>query len=201
MQARLALARRIALYRGPACPHCSEPVDLAALEAGTTRCSRCRRAFDAERFAPVERPLVAAPVGGAGPAGATACGAHPQNAALANCDRCGVFICGLCRVDSDEMALCPSCFNRLARAEELPSLKLRFVDYGARASSAAALGFLFCFPFGAVMGPLAVYYGVRGLTQPTESLGGKAGVVLAMLLGLLEAGMTFFAFGSMMWLH
>ncbi len=200
MRGLLPLPRRARWYAGPACPHCNRPLDPATVEDGPTRCAGCGRRFVAQRFAGVEGAGGAGALAEAGPSAASACAAHPRNAAPGACERCGVFMCGLCRVDSDGLALCPACFNRLAREDALPSLKLRFVDYGARASSAAAIGFLFCLPLGLVAGPLAVYYAARGLRQPTETLGSKTGIVFAGLIGFAEFALTAFMWGGM-WLR
>src|SRR5262249_58937495 len=81
---------------------------------------------------------------------------------------------------------CPACSTRLAREDGLPSLRTRFADYGSRTRSYAAAGFLFCMPLGWALGGLALYYGAQALRQPRDSVSGRGGIILAMILGLLE---------------
>ena len=183
-------ARRMAAPAGMACPRCAASLPEDVVSVGTVRCSHCRGPFEAVPFQPpqraVEKPR---PVG---PGDAASCANHRGNLAEASCDRCGVFMCLLCRIPSDAKALCPACFDRLLAADQLESLHLTRQDYGARASTAAAAGFLFCMPLGFVLGPTAIYYGVLALRQQTGSLGSRGGILLAMLLGLFEAGFSGF---------
>lgn len=41
-----------------------------------------------------------------------ACAKHERNAAVASCQRCGGFVCALCRIFTDRFVLCPGCFER-----------------------------------------------------------------------------------------
>lgn len=139
------------------------------------------------RFDPPGRESPVMRLSEAGPAGATACASHANNAAVANCGRCGVFMCGLCRIDSDGLVLCPACFDRLSGEGALPSAVVRYRDYGRMASSLSVLGLLLAF-VGIVAGPAAVYYGVHGLRQKRQmgDASGRLGIWLAMGLGALE---------------
>src|SRR5262249_57763091 len=102
------------------------------------------------------------------------------------CWGCGSLWWGWAPPPSEGLGLCPACFNRLAREDGLPSLRTRFADYGSRTRSYAAAGFLFCMPLGWALGGLALYYGAQALRQPRDSVSGRGGIILAMILGLLE---------------
>jgi hypothetical protein len=181
----LRVHRRVVLYQGLTCPHCEAPLEAATLGSGTTACARCRRSFEHERFTPAER--AAAVTASAGASGETAaCSRHSGNGAELSCTRCGVFMCGLCAMPIDGLLLCPACFGRLAQEEALESLRTHFIDYGARARNCAAAGFFFCMPLGWALGGLALYYGARAIRQSGDSLSGRAGLLLAMVLGLAE---------------
>jgi hypothetical protein len=142
------------------------------------------------RFDPPEREVRAPSLAEGGPGGSTACAQHRGNVALANCGRCGVFMCAVCRIDSDGLQLCPGCFDRLSSGGELPSTRLGYRDYGRVAGTLAAVSFLlYC--VGIVAGLGAVYYGIKGLRQKREmgETEGIVGIWLAMVLGALAAAL------------
>lgn len=140
------------------------------------------------RFDPPQRDFRVVGVAETGPGGATSCASHRNNAATANCGRCGVFMCGLCRIDSDGLVLCPGCFDRLSSEGALPSARIRYRDYGRVAGSLAVLGLVLWF-VGFVAGPAAVFYGIKGLRQKRErgEDEGRAGIWAAIVLGGVEA--------------
>jgi hypothetical protein len=147
-----------------ACPRCGRPLDHAAVVSGPQTCPLCRGAFDAVRFDPPVLEASVRRMAEAGPQGAQACPVHPDNAAVGNCSRCGVFACALCWIETDGRVLCPSCFERLAEAGELPSLATGYRDYG-RAQSQLVLVGLVLFPLGLITGPSSIYYGAKALAQ------------------------------------
>jgi hypothetical protein len=161
-------------------------------------CPSCSGAFEATRFQPPERAAKVKQLAEAGPGDATACAAHPANQAAANCERCGVFMCPLCRIDADEMALCPGCFDRLSAEGALASTRTTFRDYGRQAWTVALVGFPFM-ALGAAIGPAAVYYGVRSLRQLREmgETAGRARAVFAILAGTAEAAFGVFVIWAM----
>jgi hypothetical protein len=175
-------------YAGVTCPHCQHPLDHDTLRSGPQSCPVCRRPFEALRFDPPERESRAVSLAEAGPGGSAACAQHRANVAVANCERCGVFMCALCRIDSDSLALCPGCFDRLSAEGALPSARVSYRDYGRMASTMAGVGIVVIF-VGIIAGPAAVYYGMKGLRQKREmgETDGRAGVWLAIVLGALEA--------------
>jgi hypothetical protein len=178
---------RAAPAPGLDCPHCGAPLHAEGLAAGTQTCIACDRTFEAIPFAPPERRAEVRRLAEAGPGGATACARHAGNAAVAHCGRCGVFMCALCRIETDGLELCPECFDRLSAAGELASTRTRFVDYRGLAIVLATLGYLLSC-FGVVLGPAAVVCGVLALKQRRawNERGGRAGIWTAMVFGAFQ---------------
>ena len=185
MSAPAALAR--ADPGGAFCPRCRVDLEHARLTSGRRRCPSCGGAFEATRFDPPS--LAAAPrsLGEAAPGAATACADHRGNVAVANCGRCGVFMCELCRIDADGQVLCPSCFDRLSAEGALASTRTTFRDYGRLGFTYLLLGLLFSF-VAAPVGLAVVYAGVQLLRQRARI--GEGSAVRAwvlIVLGALEA--------------
>lgn len=169
------------------CPLCRKPIELRAIESGTFTCPQCTDPFEAVRFDPPRREISIPQMADGGLQAAQPCAVHQRNAAVANCERCGAFMCSLCRIDVDNRTLCPKCFERLSAEGSISSTRTTFRDYGGLASVVATGGCLLWFA-SMVLGPLAIYYGVKGLRQK-KSLGesdGIAGVWVAMILGAVE---------------
>ena len=176
--------RRPGGYRGVACPICKRSLRHESLISGTQVCPYCRGAFEAVHFTPAETKVTVAQLGEAGPDAAAPCARHGRNAAVAACERCGSFICELCKIEADGKILCPPCFERLSAEGELPSAVVAFRDYGLVAQTWAMFGIV----FGFVFGPLALVYGLKGLKQK-KRMGESRGVVwtyVCMVLGVLE---------------
>jgi hypothetical protein len=174
-------------YAGAACPLCLQPLDLANLVSGIQRCSRCRGSFQAVRFTPPERDVRVLGLGESSTGSETACANHPGNAAPGNCQRCGIFMCSLCRIDADEMSLCPACFDRLSAEGALASTRTTFRDYSRQASTLALVGFPLM-SMGALIGPAAVYYAIRALrdARARQENEGRARSWISLLAGLAE---------------
>ena len=174
-------------FGGPCCPRCRKALDPAGVRSGRTTCPSCGGEFEAVRFdPPPPRPLVRA-LAEAGPDGSAGCAAHPGNAAASHCERCGVFMCDLCRIDTDGMALCPACFDRLCAEGALASSRTAFRDYGRMGMQLLAAGVLFW--IGATpLGLGAVYAGVQGLRQKSRIGEGSAvRAWVSIVLGLVWA--------------
>ena len=182
--ARAALVRR---YTGPACPRCGNEIDPGAIVSNPVSCPVCLREFEAVLFDPPAPDVTVPRVAEAGPEGANPCGHHPGNVAGDHCGRCGVFMCALCRIETDGRVLCPPCFERLAGAGELPSLVAHHRDYGHMQLLLVILGLLVV--TGPVAGPASIYYGVKSLEQKRlmGDPGGRARTWLLFVLGTAEA--------------
>ena len=174
-------------FGGPSCPRCRRDLDPASFASGRQSCPHCRGSFEATRFDPPEPRVSVRSVEEAGPGGETTCAAHRGNVAAANCDRCGVFMCDLCRIDADQRVLCPGCFERLSAEGALPSARTTFRDYGRMGMQLLLLAVLFSF-FGAPFSLGAVYAGVKSLGQRKRIGEGSAAFAwCSIVLGFLGA--------------
>jgi hypothetical protein len=182
-------------YLGPACPRCGVALDATLMVAGEQVCPACSRTFLATPFAPPppRGPRVET-MAETGPAGAVPCARHPGNAAVANCTRCGVFMCSLCKIDIDQQELCPACFDRLASEGVLTSTRNRIRDYRGIAVLSGLVGCLL-WVLGPLTGPVTLFLAYQAFRQRRmmNESGGMAPLVFAVLLGLLQiAGGIFF---------
>jgi hypothetical protein len=174
-------------FGGPCCPRCRRDLDPASVASGFQSCPHCGRYFEATRFDPPEPRLTVRAVEEAGPGAAASCAAHRANVAVGNCDRCGVFMCELCRIEVDDRVLCPACFERLSAEGALRSARTTFRDYGRMGMQLLLVGVLFSF-IGAPFALGAVYAGARGLGQRKRL--GEGSAVLAwvsIVLGVVGA--------------
>jgi hypothetical protein len=123
----------------------------------------------------------------AGPEGAHACANHAGNLAATHCERCGVFMCALCRIEADGRQLCPACFERLCDEGALRSAVATYRDYGRLAGLLALLGLLVIF-VAPVAGPASIYFGRKRLGQLAAmgEAGGRGSVYGVMALAALE---------------
>jgi ribosomal protein L37AE/L43A len=187
-------------YTGPACPQCGKALGNDPLADGERACRSCGRVFTAYRFAPVaERTAVITPLTSSD--AASPCARHEGNASVAACGRCGVFMCQLCRIDSDGLVLCPGCFERLADEGALPSARRSYKDYGRLSSHTALLGFFLVWPFGIFIGPFAIWMGIKGLrarTQPGVRIS-KTRCVVAIVVGIIEVVLWLVIIGALVW--
>jgi len=174
-------------YIGVSCPHCQHLLPLAQRLAGHVNCSYCRREYEALFFTPPQRRVHVAQVGTSGPQASASCAKHERNVAVANCDRCGNFMCNLCRIDAEHMALCPPCYERLSTEGALPSSVQSFKNYASMAGTAAVVG-MFLWFLAVIFGPMAIYFSLKALKQRDEFGDAKlsVGIVFAMLIGALE---------------
>jgi hypothetical protein len=130
--------------------------------------------------------VTAAPIAVATEAGAP-CARHPGNPAEAACQRCGQFMCSLCRIDSDAKAYCPACFERLSSEGALASTVTHIRNYSGLASLVLLGGFLTCY-LGLPLGIYGFYLCVKGIKDKgrrgdTEGVAGLyARLVLSILL-------------------
>ena len=153
-----------AVYAGPRCPHCRVTLDLEHLFSGMQSCPTCHGVYEAIRFTPPARRTHVARVAEAGPAGASPCGTHPANASVASCERCGVFMCGLCRIDLEQQTLCPECFERLSADGTLRSTQVTLVSHH-RIAVVSLLAGILTWPLMSVFGIAAAYLCLRELRR------------------------------------
>jgi hypothetical protein len=183
-------------YTGPVCPHCNAPLLVETMSAGPQQCVACLRAFEATPLSPPETRVAVVELAQAGPGGAVPCAQHPGNAAVANCGRCGVFMCGLCKVQIDGQELCPPCFDRLAAEGALPSARGHLRNYRGIALLVGFAGCWFYF-LGLLTGPVTLYFAVQAQRQRRrlQESDGLAGVLFAGFLGIAQIGFSVLLLG------
>src|SRR5262245_4442914 len=186
-------------YTGPECPRCGAWLDLDRLGAGEQRCATCGGIFLATPFRPPALKERVESVAEAGPEGAIPCARHPGNAAEANCSRCGVFMCNLCKIEIEGQELCPGCFDRLTAQGVLSGTQTRIRDYRGMAVSLGVLGLLFSC-FGLITGPLTLFLVAQAARQKRlwNEKGGIPALVIAGLLALAQIGFSLFFLVGMM---
>jgi hypothetical protein len=181
------LARPSHVYEGPSCPHCRTA--LAGERApGRTRCAKCFRDFEATAFTPPTVETGVRRMAEAGPEGGTPCADHPGNAAVSECGRCGVFMCGLCRIEVDGQSLCPNCYERLSAEGQLASARTSYRDYRGMAVKLALFSVVL-FVVAPLAGPGAAYCAWKGRRQKQEwgDEGGYVSLWVSATVGLLAA--------------
>lgn len=178
---------------GPACPWCGTGLDLPRMTAGGQICPRCARPFLATPFFPPEPRVQVETLAVAGPEGGVPCARHTGNAAVASCSRCGVFMCSLCRIEIDGQELCPACFERLSSEGVLSVSQNRYRDYRGLSLSVGFFGCLL-YVFGLLTGPVTLYLAWLGYQQKRlmNETGGGVALVVAILLGLSQIGISLF---------
>jgi uncharacterized paraquat-inducible protein A len=161
-----------------------QPLRPRGAEDGINNCLHCGKPFEAAPFSPPQRHVRVEQVAESGPDGAVSCAKHEKNAAVANCERCGAFMCDLCRIDSDGKTYCPGCFERLNSEGELESTRTTFKDH-SRMGLTLALAMIFLWPFGFIVGPAAIYHAIKGIKQKRAAgeSGGVVTVVIALIAG------------------
>jgi hypothetical protein len=158
------------------------------IRSGAITCPFCSRTFEATAFNPPPRKQTATTeVATVGPEGANACANHARNAATASCQRCGLFICGLCDMNVGSGSYCPSCFERVRAEGTLPTAARRYRDFATMARSSVIAGIFFSFMFiGLPFGAVAVFYSIKGRKQRRNEGRSTAGVTVTLILGILE---------------
>ena len=148
-------------YTGPSCPKCSHEFRPGVLDSRTHTCPRGSIRFDAIRYSPAEVRIDVTQLAG-GPDTDTPCSRHEGNSAVASCNRCGKFICGLCRTEADGQVFCPSCFDRLTSEGDLASTASRLRNWAGLAST---MGFVSLLTLGMLIVPalLGIYFSIRGI--------------------------------------
>ena len=156
------------------CRYCGE-VFYADPERLGARCRRCREPL-------YERREAARDSGEPVPAGQ--CATHPRNPAAGACQRCGTFICAVCRTRWHERSLCPAC---VLRAMEEKEVRPEDVKAHRRQATLAVVFGVSAWAMTLLGGLLLV---IRG-TSPTQPL-----IILASLLCLAAFLPAFFGIGQ-----
>ncbi len=168
-----------------ACLGCSHPLPLAEVtSAEGALCPRCQvrqrgRVFPAA-FAPATTPVAANALNGE-----AACFHHSTKRAAVPCDQCGRFLCSLCQFSIGLKNLCPGCIAA-ARARQSGRWVGRRLNLDSVALSTATVPMLGLWTTIAG-GPVAVYLGIRALSQvPGPVPRGRSRAIAAIVLGAIQ---------------
>ena len=118
--------------------------------------------------------------------GEAVCFAHEDKRAVAACDSCGRFVCGLCRIEWGSRVLCPACINAAEKRTDLLTRSRPLYDTMALA---IALGSLVIFTLSLVTAPIAIYLAIRALRAPRSLVPRTmARAWIALSIAVLELG-------------
>ena len=194
-------------YPKPCCPYCGRIFKPAQLHSGEMLCTSCQNTFQAAVFTLPPEIVTVRNFGahtGAAEGGVAAdeapCAKHPLNAAEGICERCGTFICALCRIELGGKAFCPACFERILQTgtEEFGPASSAY-DRGV-GRICATLGLI---PLvGLLVGPFSMFYSIKAFRQwraGNPAAGGIGGLIMILLLGAFDtaynlAGAIWFAY-------
>ena len=181
-------------YSGPSCPKCSYAFPPGALDTRTHTCPRCSTRFEAIRYSPVEVRIEVTQLAG-GPETDAPCSRHEGNSAVASCNRCGKFICALCRTEADDRIFCPSCFDRLTAGGDLASTASRLRNWLGLSFMMVLLGIIILIPIytsilALVPAFAGIYFCTRGLREKRarDESDGIAGLTVSLVFHVLIVG-------------
>src|SRR5262245_43066849 len=98
------------------CRYCGE-LFYGDPERVGARCRRCREPLY-ERRDPHHAAHEPVPTG-------ARCATHPNNPAVGTCQRCGTYVCGVCRTRWQDRALCLACLARALDVKEVRPEEVR----------------------------------------------------------------------------
>jgi len=172
------------------CFRCKRPLPWEALNtAGLTVCAACGAHIRAWAF-----PALLSPSPAGAPAalildGAEAgCFYHPEKKAVAVCESCGRFLCGLCEVGLAGGTTCAPCLSSGARKGRVTNLSGQRTLHDEVAFALAVYPLL-AFPLTLLTAPMALYIAVRHWKTPAGILPrGHARFVAAIILAGMQVG-------------
>jgi DNA-directed RNA polymerase subunit RPC12/RpoP len=95
--------------------------------------------------------------------GEAACYFHEQSVAAAACERCGRFLCGLCRIEWGSPVLCPACVGTAEKTTDLlTSTRTRYDNISLGLFALSIPMFVLSF----LISPAAVAIGIVALRKP-----------------------------------
>lgn len=171
-----------------ACPACRFPLPPAFHNAGGV-CPACGQALRVLAFPALYRPPDNAVPAAVSVPGDATCYAHADRVALAACDGCGRFMCGLCDLDFGGRHWCSAC---LQAAREQPGVR----RFEARRIRFDGLSLALAFWPGAVLftwfmtlftAPAALFLAIRYWRRPLSILPrSRVRFVLAIALSVAQ---------------
>ena len=171
-----------------ACNRCRTPVPPDTWNReGFRPCARCGAAIQVRVFPAFFRGLPS----GAVPEdlvadGEASCFAHPRKPAVAACETCGRFVCGICEVEIEGRRLCPACVESGRKGGGIATLQNSRVLYDRLALALAVYPVFLIYP-SLVAAPAALFVAIRYWKAPRSILGGSRWPsVLAAILALIQ---------------
>lgn len=165
-------------YKGPECPHCGVLLPAAVPVSGDGECAACHKKFRTITFR--VRPASQLIIQGTTSGQVNVCGNHPANPAESECERCGMFVCALCRTDAENRIFCPACFERLVDEGAFQAFRKRVRSHFEMSKRYALFSALA--PLGLALVPFSVIHAVKAWKQMPElgTLNWKRGIVLTV---------------------
>lgn len=168
-----------------ACLGCSHPLPLAEVTSPAgAQCPRCQTRQRGHAFPAAFAPAVTA-ISGDAMEGEASCFHHPTKLAVAPCDQCGRFLCSLCQFEIGAQNFCPSCIaaQRARQGSRWIGRRLNLDSVALAAATVPMLGVWTTI----VGGPVAVYLGIRALSQPPGPVPrGRSRAIAAIVIGTIQ---------------
>jgi hypothetical protein len=162
----------------PKCSKCRTPLAATAIVPGEfVRCPACEAELRVEFFPALVRPINRSSIGEAAMnSGEATCYYHDAKKAVALCDGCGRFLCGLCDCQIASKHFCPACLEP-GRQKELETSR------PLHAQQALLLAFL---PF-LFTGLAALYFVIRYWKSPGSLVARQRWIMpVALALALIQ---------------
>jgi hypothetical protein len=170
-----------------ACPRCYIPIPAGDLNREHAFCAACRAPLSALVFpAFISKPQT--PTSGTPvlEAGESSCFYHPLKRAVAPCDQCGRFLCGLCQVEFLGQNWCPRCIQASSQKGQLAHLDSSRSLYDNMALMLAIVPALLIWPT-IITAPVTLYLVIRYWRAPSSILPRtKIRFYIAALLAIIQ---------------
>jgi hypothetical protein len=176
-----------------ACSKCGRPLDPHYLNLDhAIGCAGCGSEIRARVFPALFNRPAAAMAERITQDAEASCFYHAENLAVASCDSCGRFVCGICAVDISGQNVCPSCIESGLRTSRLIGFESHRTMYDTVALLLATLPALLVWPT-ILTAPAAIYVAVRYWRAPSSVVRrSKIRFIVAIVIALLE--IVFWAF-------
>lgn len=170
------------------CPNCNSglPDRLLRTDPVATTCPACLSRLTVEVFPALFRPAARIEAGTL-IEGESSCYEHAGKRAIAVCNHCGRFLCGLCEVEVDGNVWCPECLTAGGSRPKLTALETSRTLYDSIALCLATWPLLIFFYSIVFTAPATLYVAIRYWNTPSSLVPrNKWRFVLAILIALAE---------------
>jgi len=136
------------------CPRCGYELPLEAVQPQGGRCGACEAHVEAAVFPALYRAEESS-TWEAVVSGEAGCFFHPDRIAVFSCDRCGRFLCPLCRISWAGENVCTACLEAASNGKQARALASGRFHYDSLALAIATLPVL-TWIFSMLTAPLAL---------------------------------------------